>query len=176
MTAIETKYAFILMDSLWVSHSSVHTGNISPTLNLVFLFVIVFLLRRKCILTSCLQSVTICSDFGAQENKMCHCFHCFPIYLTWSDGIRWHEQWNITHSQKEQNWVICRNIDGPRDYHTKWSKSSRIFSWRNWPEMTRTLIYCLAQPLNVVIPEKNKPLATTMFLRLRISQEEFELP
>ena len=20
-------------------------------------------------------------DFGAQENKICHCFHCFPIYL-----------------------------------------------------------------------------------------------
>ena len=25
--------------------------------------------------------VTVCSDFGAQENKVCHCFHCFPIYL-----------------------------------------------------------------------------------------------
>ena len=23
-----------------------------------------------------------CSDFGAQENKICHCFHFFPIYLT----------------------------------------------------------------------------------------------
>ena len=22
--------------------------------------------------------VTICSDFRAQENKLCHCFHCFP--------------------------------------------------------------------------------------------------
>ena len=28
----------------------------------------------------------ICSDFGAQESKVCHCFHCFPIYLLWSDG------------------------------------------------------------------------------------------
>ena len=28
---------------------------------------------------------TIHSDFGAQENKVCHCFHCFPIYLSWSD-------------------------------------------------------------------------------------------
>ena len=26
-------------------------------------------------------AVTICSDFGAQENKVSHCFHCFPIYL-----------------------------------------------------------------------------------------------
>ena len=23
--------------------------------------------------------ITICSDFGAQENKVCHCFHRFPI-------------------------------------------------------------------------------------------------
>ena len=29
--------------------------------------------------------VTVSSDFGAQENKVCHCFHCFPIYLPWSD-------------------------------------------------------------------------------------------
>ena len=28
-----------------------------------------------------MAAVTICSDFGAQENKACHCFHCFPIYL-----------------------------------------------------------------------------------------------
>ena len=27
-----------------------------------------------------MATVTICSDFGAQENKACHCFHCFPIY------------------------------------------------------------------------------------------------
>ena len=29
---------------------------------------------------------TICSDFGAPQNKVCHCFHCFPVYLTLSDG------------------------------------------------------------------------------------------
>ena len=28
-----------------------------------------------------MAAVTICSDFGAQENKACHCFHCFPICL-----------------------------------------------------------------------------------------------
>ena len=33
-----------------------------------------------------MAAVTICSDFGAQENKVSHCFHCFPIYLPWSDG------------------------------------------------------------------------------------------
>jgi len=34
-----------------------------------------------------MASVTICSDFGVQENKVCHCFHCFPIYLPWSDAM-----------------------------------------------------------------------------------------
>ena len=28
-----------------------------------------------------MAAVTICSDFGAQENEICPCFHCFPIYL-----------------------------------------------------------------------------------------------
>ena len=26
-------------------------------------------------------AVTICSDFGAPQNKVSHCFHCFLIYL-----------------------------------------------------------------------------------------------
>ena len=36
-------------------------------------------------------ALTICSDFGAQENKVCHCFHHFPIYLQWSDATRCHD-------------------------------------------------------------------------------------
>ena len=32
--------------------------------------------------------VTIYSHFGAQENKVSHCFHWFPIYLPWSDGTK----------------------------------------------------------------------------------------
>ena len=31
-----------------------------------------------------MAAVTICSDFGAQKNKVWHCFHCFPIYFPWS--------------------------------------------------------------------------------------------
>ena len=33
-------------------------------------------------------AVTVCSYFGAQENKICYCFHFSPYYLPWSDGIR----------------------------------------------------------------------------------------
>ena len=38
-----------------------------------------------------MAAVTICSDFGVQKNKVCHCFHCFSIYLPWSDGTRCHD-------------------------------------------------------------------------------------
>ena len=38
-----------------------------------------------------MATVTIYSDFVAQENKVCHSFHCFPIYLPWSDGTRCHD-------------------------------------------------------------------------------------
>ena len=38
-----------------------------------------------------MATVTIHSDFGAQENKVCHYFHFFPFYLPWSDGSRCHD-------------------------------------------------------------------------------------
>ena len=34
-----------------------------------------------------MAAITICSDFGAQKNKVWHCFHCFPIYFPWSDAM-----------------------------------------------------------------------------------------
>ena len=52
--------------------------------NMLSRLVIAFLIRSKCL--NFMAAVTICSDFGAQENKVCHCFHCFPIYLPWTDG------------------------------------------------------------------------------------------
>ena len=34
-----------------------------------------------------MAAVTIHSNYGAQENKICHCFYLFLFYLPWSDGI-----------------------------------------------------------------------------------------
>ena len=42
-------------------------------------FAIAFLPRSKHL--NFMVSVTICSDFGAQENKICHCFHFSPFCL-----------------------------------------------------------------------------------------------
>ena len=35
-----------------------------------------------------MAAITICSDLGAPQNKVCHCFHCFSVYLPSSDGTR----------------------------------------------------------------------------------------
>ena len=50
-----------------------------------------------------MASVTICSDFGAPRNKVCHCFHCFPIYLPWSDGTRC----RMIHSVSQYLFLLC---------------------------------------------------------------------
>ena len=38
-----------------------------------------------------MAAITSCSDFAAPQNKVWHCFHCFPIYFPWSDGTRCHD-------------------------------------------------------------------------------------
>ena len=57
--------------------------------NILSRLVITFLPRSKCFLISWLQSPSAVI-FGDEENKVSHCFHCFPIYLPWSDGTRCH--------------------------------------------------------------------------------------
>ena len=53
-------------------------------------FVIAFLPKEQASFNF-MAAVTICSDFGAQENKICHCFQFFPSYLPWNDGTRFHD-------------------------------------------------------------------------------------
>ena len=42
-----------------------------------------------------MAAVTICSDFGAPQNKVNHYFHYFPIYLPSSDGRRIKGLWKF---------------------------------------------------------------------------------
>ena len=49
--------------------------------NMLSGLIIAFLPRSKRLLISWLQSSSAVI-FGAQDNKVCHCFHFFPIYLT----------------------------------------------------------------------------------------------
>ena len=38
-----------------------------------------------------MAAVTTCNDFGVPQNKVSHCFLCFPICLPWSDGTGCHD-------------------------------------------------------------------------------------
>ena len=58
--------------------------------NMLSRLVIAFLPRRKCLLISGLQSPSAVI-LEPPKNKVWHCFHCFPIYLPWSDGTRCHD-------------------------------------------------------------------------------------
>ena len=58
--------------------------------NMLSRLVITFLPRSKHLLISWLQSPSAVI-LEPPKNKVSHCFHCFPIYLPWSDGTRCHD-------------------------------------------------------------------------------------
>ena len=55
--------------------------------NMLSGFVIAFLPRNKSL--NFTAAVNVHNDFGAQENKTCHCFHFFPFYLQRSHRTDW---------------------------------------------------------------------------------------
>ena len=60
--------------------------------NMLSRLMIVFLPRRRHILISWLQSPSAVILVPPQRDFIVsHCFHCFPIYLPWSDGTRYHD-------------------------------------------------------------------------------------
>ena len=58
--------------------------------NMLSRLVIAFLPRNKSLLISWLQSSSAVI-LETKKIKVCHCFHCFLIYLPWSDGTRCHD-------------------------------------------------------------------------------------
>ena len=59
-----------------------------------------------------MAAVTICSDFEAQEKKICHFFHFFPFYLLWSDGTKCHDLSFF------ECWVLSQLLVGPFQNHS----------------------------------------------------------
>ena len=57
--------------------------------NMLSRLVIAFLPRRKRLLISWLKSPSAVI-LEPKKNEVCHCFHCLPIYLPWSDRTRCH--------------------------------------------------------------------------------------
>ena len=90
--------------SLW-SNSHIHTWLLEKTialtrqtfvgkvtsllLNMLSMLVIAFLPRSKHLLISWLQSPS--AVILEPLKIVCHCFHCFPVYLPWSDRTGYHD-------------------------------------------------------------------------------------
>ena len=102
-----------------------------------------------------MAAVTICSDIGAPQNKVWHCFYCFSIYSPWSDGTGCHDlvlgtlksgfranslwSWKFTKCYKELN------LD---DIATLFSIQC-IFSWRGFSEESHIFyrVSCLSKAI-----------------------------
>ena len=77
--------------SMGFSRQECWSGVPLPSPNKLSRLVITFLSRNKCVLISWLQSPSAVILEPPPQNKVCHCFHCFPIYLPWSDGTGCHD-------------------------------------------------------------------------------------
>ena len=82
-----------------------------------------------------MAAVTICSDSGAPENKVCNHFHCFPIYLLWSDRTGWHD-FSFLNVEFEANFFIST---ANSKAFSKFSGFRRCLSCLP-PSLTRTLV------------------------------------
>ena len=65
---------------------------VSKVMSLLFNMLSRFVIAlKKQVSFNFIAAVSICSDFAAQENKICYYFHIFPFYLPWSDGATYHD-------------------------------------------------------------------------------------
>ena len=80
-----------------------------------------------------MTAVTICSDFGAPQNKVCHCFHCFPINnLRYADDTTLmaeseEELKSLLKKVKEESEKVCLKL---KIQSPKIMPSSPITSWQ----------------------------------------------
>ena len=88
------------------SHLYMNTGKtitltrwtfVNKVMSLLFIHYVCLFFPKEQAPSNFMVIVTIHSDFGGQENKVCHCLYCFPIYLSLSDGTGCHDLsfWNV---------------------------------------------------------------------------------
>ena len=72
-----------------------------------------------------MAAVTICSDFGDPQNKVWHCFHCFSVYLPWSDGTRCHDLIFL------KSWALSHLFHSPLSLSSRDVRSCIRHYWQN---------------------------------------------
>ena len=86
-----------------------------------------------------MAAVTICSDLGAPQNKVCHCCHCLPIYLPWNDGTGCHDH-SFLNVELEANFFTLLFHFYQEFFSSSWLSAIRVVSFT----YLRSLIFLLA--------------------------------
>ena len=78
-----------------------------------------------------MAAVTICSDFGAPQNKVWHCFYCFTIYFPWNDGTGCHDL-NFLNVELEANFfTLIKRLLILLDFYSQILLSRRKYLYAN---------------------------------------------
>ena len=86
---VQLSHPYMTSGKTIASTRQTFVGKVTSLLfNMLSRLVIVFLPRSKFLLISWLHHHL---QWFWSPRKSCHCFHCFPTYLPWSDGTRCHD-------------------------------------------------------------------------------------
>ena len=82
-----------------------------------------------------MAAITICSDFGAQKNKFCNCFHCFP-HLSAIGRTDAEAETPILWPPDAKSWLIGKYFDAGRDWgqEEKGTTEDEMVGWHHWPD------------------------------------------
>ena len=86
---------------------------------------IAFLPRSKCL--NFMIAVTIWSDFGVQEHKVCYCFHFFPHLLAMQWWGLLNEVASLVAGHRLQDWASVAAMCGLSSY-SLWAQELRLSS------------------------------------------------
>ena len=79
---------FTSIHDYWKNHNFDHLGFLSEVMSLLFNMLCHRFLSKE---QACFNFMAVCSDFGAQENKICHFPFLSPFAMKW-----WHPLWILT--------------------------------------------------------------------------------
>ena len=112
------------------------TKVMSLLFNMLSRLVIGFHPRTKCLL------IHGCNHhpqwFWSPQKKVSHCFHCFPIYLPWSDGTRWHDLYflNVELAFSLSSFSFIKRLFSSFAFCHEWCHlliwGYWYFSWQSW--------------------------------------------
>ena len=110
--------------------------------NMLSRLVITFLPRSKHLLISWLQSpsAVILDHPPTNKNKVCHHFHCFHIYLPWSDGTRCHDLSFLNVELYANFSTLLFQMDSKRYINIKHRRLERLYSYQTKENSKKNLL------------------------------------